>query len=414
MSKYFPIKTDTACRLKWAWSTVYLNKGTTGSCHRASISTLSLEDFGTFHNTPAKLEARQLMLDGKWPEAGCEYCRDIEQSGGTSDRQFQLGVPDIYPRELDADPTLVHVQPSILEVFFSNVCNFKCVYCKPSLSSQIQAEEKKFGFPIIASDHSLADNSYNDYSPVFWKWFVEHGHNLQRLNVLGGEPFLQPDFFKLLDHYRENPNPKLEFTVVTNLHVKEERLRDICSRLQALYYQGHVARVDILVSVDSWGPGQEYVRYGFDRIIFEHNLKILTEYEVFRIGLLSTVCSLTIHELPALADKFTEWNDWQEIFWYMHLVLPNTESPFSPVMLDYDTFSQPLEQVCQRLPVGTWDEQQTRDVFTGIISKIKKHASKDTVKQQELIAILEEIDRRRGLSWQQAFPWLDEKMKNVV
>ena len=413
-SKYFPINTQTACRLKWAWSSLYLNTGTTGSCHRASVSTLTLEDFDNFHNTPAKLEARKLMLDGKWPGNGCEYCQDIESAGGQSDRQFQNNIPDVYPDVLDRDSTAINVQPSVLEVFFSNVCNFKCVYCKSSLSSQIQAEEQKFGSPIIKVGHKPLDNTYKNYAPAFWKWFRLHGHDLQRLNILGGEPFIQKDFFELLKYYQQNPNPSLEFNVVTNLHVTEERLRNICDSLQNLHINSHVKRVDILVSIDSWGPGQEYVRHGFNREIFERNLKILTEYKVFRIGLLSTVCSLTINELPELADKFQEWNTWQEIFWYMHLVLPNNDSPFSPALFDYGVFEDAINRTLTLMPTNTWDEKQTVDTFKGIVSKIKENSQDNTALQKELIDILNNIDSRRGLNWQQSFPWLNEKMKNVV
>jgi hypothetical protein len=32
--RYFPIKTATACQLKWNWSTLFLTTGTTSSCHR--------------------------------------------------------------------------------------------------------------------------------------------------------------------------------------------------------------------------------------------------------------------------------------------------------------------------------------------------------------------------------------------
>lgn len=412
--KYFPIKTDTACRLKWSWSSLYLNTGTTASCHRSSVSTLSLEEFSNFHNTPSKLEARKIMLDGKWPGNGCEYCRDIESSGGHSDRQFQLGVADIYPHELDSDPTLLTVEPTVLEVFFSNVCNFKCVYCKPSLSSQIQAEEEAFGSPIVASGHALTDNAHKDYVPVFWEWFRKNGHNLKRFHMLGGEPFLQKDFFALVSHYESNPNPDLEFNIVTNLHIPEARLHDICKRLQSLVDNKCVKRIDLLASVDSWGPGQEYVRHGFNRTTFEKNLKILFDYKVFRVGLLSTVCSLTIHELPALVNKFNEWNQIQELFWYMHLVLPNDKSPFSPTMFDYSTFEQSLTSAQDLLPTATWDNKSTLDVFNGIVSKIKELAVDNLDKQKELLQILNEIDRRRGVSWRQSFPWLMEKHKHVV
>ena len=65
--KPFPVKTKTACRLKWAWSTVLVNEGRTGSCHRASMSQIPLDDFGSFDNTPSKIKAREAMLRGEWP-----------------------------------------------------------------------------------------------------------------------------------------------------------------------------------------------------------------------------------------------------------------------------------------------------------------------------------------------------------
>lgn len=411
---YFPIKTTTSCRLKWAWSTIYLNLGKTGSCHRASLSTLSKQDFDLFHNTPSKISARKKMLSGEWPGDGCEYCRDIEMSGGQSDRQFQLKIPDVYPRELDHDPTLVNVQPSILEVFFANTCNFKCVYCKGSLSSSIQTEEDRWGSAIIPTDHTRNSNQYQDLVPQFWSWMERNGSNLKRLQILGGEPLFQQDFYKLLDYFESHPNPSLEFNIITNLHIPDNRLQQANEKLLRLLDQGFIGRIDIQVSVDCWGPGQEYVRYGFDRAVFEQNLKVLTHHQKFRIGLLSTVNALTISEMPALVRKFQEWNTWQPVFWYMHLVLPHDSSPFSPLMFDYSVFKDSLAQVAQMLPQQAWDDRQTYDIFAGIDSKIKALSRHDPGKQQELVRILDEIDRRRSLSWRQTFPWLDREVRDVV
>jgi len=69
LPNYFPIQTETACKLKWSWSTIYLNSGTTASCHRASKSDIDTDNFHNFHNTETKLQARELMFDGKWPRA---------------------------------------------------------------------------------------------------------------------------------------------------------------------------------------------------------------------------------------------------------------------------------------------------------------------------------------------------------
>ena len=169
--RYFPIITDTSCRSKWAWSTIYLNNGSTGSCHRASTSFIT-DDFDNFHNTSKKIQARELMLEGKWPADGCEYCRDIESAGGYSDRQFQNQVPNIYPPALDVDPTLTKVDPVILEVFFSNACNLKCVYCSAKFSSSIQTEDKKFEGAILSQNNfDYIDNRYSELNPKFWSWF---------------------------------------------------------------------------------------------------------------------------------------------------------------------------------------------------------------------------------------------------
>ena len=143
--KYFPIETETACQLKWAWSTVSLNEGKTYSCYRSSTSDVDSNNFRDFHNTPKKIEARKKMLDGEWPGDGCEYCRDIEAVGGFSDRQRYLTIPDISPIELEENLLLTKVSPAIVEVYFNNQCNMGCLYCIPELSSMITKENEKTG-----------------------------------------------------------------------------------------------------------------------------------------------------------------------------------------------------------------------------------------------------------------------------
>ena len=127
--KFFPIKTETACQLKWNWSTIRLYNGVTSSCHRVTGDQLTVETFDTFHNTPKKLADRRLMLDNKWPKGGCEYCKQIENVGGSSDRLFHLAIPNMSPPELDNNPTATSVTPRIVEIYFDNVCNMSCLYC---------------------------------------------------------------------------------------------------------------------------------------------------------------------------------------------------------------------------------------------------------------------------------------------
>ncbi len=412
-TKVFPIKTATACRLKWAWSTLYLNSGQTSSCHRSSHSTLDSDNFEDFHNTDKKISSRQDMLESKWPGDGCEYCRDIESSGGISDRLFQNKIPDVYPHELDKDPTQVVVNPTILEVFFSNTCNLKCVYCEASLSSAIQAEDTKFGGSAFTNLRFEDNNRYQEFAPKFWSWFENNHLSLQRLQILGGEPLLQKDFFKLLEFFETNPCPNLEFNIVTNLSVPTHIVEKASAQMAKLLREQKLKRVDIQASIDCWGPGQEYVRTGLNLNLFEQNLTVLTGMKIFRIGLLSTVCSLTIPEMENLVHKHKEWSQQQEIFWYMHLVLPS-DSIFSPTIFNSNHLVEKLENVYNLLPSSSWDQQQTLEVLLGIIKRIKTSKTNNLDKQLELTKYLAEIDRRRSLDWKKTFSWLATEIEHVV
>ena len=412
--KYFPIITDTSCRTKWSWSTIHLNNGHTGSCCRASISVID-DDFENFHNTDKKIQARQLMLDGKWPGDGCESCENIENAGGYSDRQFQNQIPDIYPPELDQDPTLTTVTPVIVEVFFSNTCNLKCIYCNARYSSSIQTEDKKFNGAIIdANNFEYDDNRYRELTPKFWKWFQQHSLSLLRFQILGGEPFIQSDLTRLIDHIDKIPHPKLEFNIVTNLNLPYKTIHPHLLRLSDSMLRGNLKRVDVQASVDCWGPEQEYIRHGFDCKTFEHNIIEMINFNQFRIGLLSTITSLSIPSMNSLVSKFKEWNQLQTIFWYMHLVLPNNDSIFSPTIFNFEVFESHLNQVVESLPNTTWDDKTTRDIFLGVVGKLEKTCRNDLDKQSQLLAYLNENDRRRGTNWKTTFPWLQKELKHVV
>jgi hypothetical protein len=62
---------DPSCIYKFAWSTIHLYAKKTNSCHRVEHDTLTIDNIDDFHNTPLKLQTRQDMIDGKWPNHGC-------------------------------------------------------------------------------------------------------------------------------------------------------------------------------------------------------------------------------------------------------------------------------------------------------------------------------------------------------
>jgi uncharacterized coiled-coil protein SlyX len=230
---------------------------------------------------------------------------------------------------------------------------------------------------------------------------------------LGGEPLIQQDFSRLVDFIEQHPNPKLEFNVVTNLIVKKQNLVNQIEKLKSLIDTNKIKRVDILCSVDSWGPEQEYVRTGFNCEQFDENFKYLAQFKWIRLGLLSTVNSLSIQSMPLLAEKFQDWSKINEIFWYMHFVLPFERHVLTPMAFDYFQWETALEKVNSSLVGDTFDINSTKQTLNGIITKLK-NSQPSSIMQKQLVDYLNKIDQRRNTNWQETFPWLTGALDNVV
>ncbi len=140
----------------------------------------------------------------------------------------------------------------------------------------------------------------------------------------------------------------------------------------------------------------------------------MIELDAFRIGLLSTFTCLSIASLPNLALKYNEWCKKQKLFWYMHLVLPNNQSIFDPMMFDYSLYKESFDTVYKLLPNESWDDKETIKTFDGIVSKLQYNCKININMQQKLIQYLDTNDARRESNWRQAFPWLVKKVDDVV
>jgi sulfatase maturation enzyme AslB (radical SAM superfamily) len=257
-NRVFPIKTNTACQLKWNWSTIYLTTEQTASCHRTNHHKFDTNTFD-FHNTLSKLDDRQRMLDGQWPRQGCNYCQDIEQAGGQSDRITNLDFPGIHaPPELDLDTGAIYVTPRILEVYFDNTCNLKCVYCGPHFSSLWDAENVKFGLKPFDKSVNLESNKQKIFA-----WLREHGHNLTNFNILGGEPLYQQELDQCLDLFEQYPAPELKLQIFTNLNAKLERVQDTVTKVKRLIDNNCLREFEVTASLDCWGAPQEYARFHY-------------------------------------------------------------------------------------------------------------------------------------------------------
>ena len=411
----FPINTATACQLKWTHSTVFLTELKTSSCHRVNHDSFDLDTFD-FHNTPEKLAARQLMLQGKWPGHGCEHCKNIEDVGGSSDRMLHLEFPGIYPPpELDTDLTATHVTPRILEIYFSNTCNLKCMYCNSNFSSQINQENKTFGEfssnGVHIENYRLLPEEYPEAHKKMFDWLDKNIHALNKLLVLGGEPFIQKQTQELLDFISLRELPNLDLVIFSNLTIDHDKFKRQIDQLKRIEKTSKLNQINIIGSIDCWGPQAEYIRNGLDLNLFEKNFNYLVHETNFILNINSALSSLTIPSMPDLVEKINHWSATRIIYWsimktagrsYLHPTIFGKqilELGFNEALDKFKTFNDP-------------EKTSYLEYFRGIAKEIENSIA-NNLEQKQLKTYLLELDRRRDTDYTKVFPEIAKLLANI-
>jgi hypothetical protein len=410
MKKTFPIQNNAACLYKWTWSTIFLNRGTTTSCHRGFHWKFDETNIKDFHNHPGKLGDREKMKEGIWPGNGCEYCRDVEAAGGKSDRtSFVNDSVELIPFELENDPTATKVTPRLLEIYFSNVCNQSCIYCTPGFSSQIEQEVRQHGPSEHNWDYSYwvddARDKYEIYKAKFWEWMEENSNDLVIIQTLGGEPMYQKEFDECLDFFDTHPNPGLTWRVFTNLNHPPAKFREKIERVQRLVDEQKIKRMDFVCSIDCWGPEVEYARYGLNLEEAEQNIMTLVENPTVGILFHATLTALTMPTLYQLIEKIIGWKENRELsFNWNTVVRPDCFNPYNfghNLTPFIDRALAVLEKHGDR-----FDKEKTH--LTGIKQQLlATPVNPESV--NNLAGFLDDIDKRRNYkagNWRELFPYI--------
>lgn len=407
----FPIKTKTACQSKWTWSTIYLNQLSSASCHRVVPSPFTLENFDQFHNLPKKLQDRRLMLQGQWPQGGCEYCQNIEDAGGFSDRQHNLGIPDLTPPELEIDPTAIHVTPRIVEIFAQNTCNLACTYCNSNLSSKIEQENQKYGHfekNGVTIPVTVVPQTADLYFEKFLNWLKVNIKNLKRLHLLGGETFIQHNLMtSVLDIIEKHPNPELQFNVFSNMNVPDKYWDLYINRIHDLQKHNNIKYFDLTASIDCWGEEARYARAGLNLEKFEHRLAWASKQGAWlRLNVNQTITALTIRTMPELIEKMVYYGQHKHIGHYFEFYTGDQMFQH-PNIYSYDFWQQDFERIFAFMPTSTPEQQEAIIRMQGIDQYLKKFTNHNWIEINKLHTYLDELDRRRGSDWKKVFPYLD-------
>jgi MoaA/NifB/PqqE/SkfB family radical SAM enzyme len=193
---------------------------------------------------------QQDMLDGKSVD-GCRWCHNKSHT-------LQSRFFDIFPDRHDSlYDKAGNFELRYMDLRWSNVCNYACVYCGPELSSTWADELKQ--------THRIDRSSKN----TMLDYVLENIHTLKELYLAGGEPLMMKENEIVLKALSEK-NPDCHVCVNTNLSQTENN-----QIFELLVARGD--KTQWLVSVDDMNERYEYLRYPGKWETFAKNLDLLKQ-----------------------------------------------------------------------------------------------------------------------------------------
>lgn len=199
--------------------------------------------------------SRQEKIISQTPVPSCQTCYDLERNKPgfdiISDRIF-------YIRELKKVPLETYqfgnFDLQTIDVRWSNLCNFACVYCSSEFSSK-WADELKIQTVTPGAEQL----------EKFEQYIYNHAHNLKHVYLAGGEPLLMKENLALL----QKLNPDVQLRINTNLSKVDTKIFDAICQFKNVHWT---------ISAESLTDEFEYIRYGGNWLDFLDNLNIVKSF----------------------------------------------------------------------------------------------------------------------------------------
>tara|TARA_B100000686_G_scaffold348332_1_gene439114 strand:- start:196 stop:1965 length:1770 start_codon:yes stop_codon:yes gene_type:complete len=313
------------CLAKWTQVTILLQTGQTHSCHHPRPHKIPLHEIkdnpSALHNTVYKKLQRKSMLKGGRPPE-CDYCWNVEDANPNafSDRTMKSGEGWSYPHFGDIKKSTgdENIQPTYVEISFSNQCNMACAYCDVKSSSRWQSEIASKGYYPTSGQYNnttwmrregtipIPHTQPNPYRDAFWKWWPDLFPSLHTFRITGGEPLLQKDTFKVLDYIIKNPtvNPNIELGINSNLSIPDEQWDEFLYKVKYITENNLVKNFVLFTSTEAWGEQAEYIRDGMDsKILWKRVEEFLKKCEKPEVTIMAAFNALSVTTYRKVIEK---------------------------------------------------------------------------------------------------------------
>lgn len=246
----------TFCPMPWT-GLMYNFDGNVKNCIRSAAPIGNIKDtpveqilLGTTNVTS------QENIVNKTPVSSCHTCYDLEHNkkgfGIISDRIFY--IKEFKKQDLNLyQPNKFDL--TTIDVRWTNLCNFACVYCAPNFSS-------KWADELAVKISTPSEQQQKDFKEYIFK----HAKQLKHVYLAGGEPLLMKENLELLKEL----NPEVNLRINTNLSKVDTQVFDTVCQFKNVHWT---------ISVETIADEFEYIRYGGKWQDFLDNLAIIKKLD---------------------------------------------------------------------------------------------------------------------------------------
>lgn len=304
--------TDTFCVLPFVQTVVRTDGLMSPCCNMTGTVNIKDQDIAQFWQGSEISHLRNLMLQGNEPIPVCNKCYQDEQLTNSSMRthalkDYNFFSKKYYTKLVEHHGYLNKPFPSRVELHLGNLCNLKCLTCRPEDSSAFLAENKI----LKISNHQQTDYQLDNA-------IVQHNiklaleNNIDILDLRGGESMLMPSVKQaLVDLPSDHQINTLR--IQTNATVLDDQWKSIFDKF---------SKIEIMLSIDAYGDDNHYVRYPSIWKEIESNVDYYLSTSKFKVYVNCTVSNLNF----LLIDKLIDWCREKNI--YFHYYLLNNPSQY--------------------------------------------------------------------------------------
>lgn len=260
----------------------------------------------------------------------CNQCYQSEEQSGKSMRLDNLDRHHV-DMTLTTDKILERhgwkdlAAPKYIEMHVNNVCNLKCLTCRPEDSSMFLAENQQ----LKIGRHKQTD--YVIPEDIMTKRLADLAeHDLEYLDLRGGESMLVPQVKTFLEHLPYDHKINMLRLQTNGTILISEEWQTILKKFK---------KVGIMMSVDAFDQDNHYIRYPADWHVIQENFEIMANLpNVYYC----VSCTLSNLNLPVI-HKLVAWCRARNIpFYWSELVLP---FHFHYTNLPPDIYNESIEQI---------------------------------------------------------------------